>query len=124
MTAGDVRNSEQVQTSDAPEVLCRLLCAQIASAREGNLSQVERLCAEAEDVVTQVKGAEGALLLTIAQKTRLEQLYRDLVLTLQAERADVGGRLKQLRKVKRAVGAYGGQRTAQLAGSNTKNGGA
>jgi hypothetical protein len=124
MTVGNVQNVEQVQASEVPELLCRLLRAQIASARDGNLSQVERLCAEAEDVVTQVKGAEVASVLTAAQRTRLEQLYRDLVLTLQAERADVGGRLKQLRNVKKAVGAYGGQRTAQLAGPNTKTGGA
>ena len=109
MMVDNARNIESAQSSEAPDVLCKLLCAQIVSARDGNLSHVERLCAQAEDVVTQVKGTDAGSSLTEAQRTRLEQLYGELVLTLQAERADVGGRLKQLRRVKKAVGAYGGK---------------
>ena len=120
----NARNVKPVQPSKAPEVLCRLLCAQIASAHEGNLVQVERLCAQAEDVVTRMRSAGGGSPLTDAQRTRLGQLYSELVLTLQAERAGVGGRLKQLRQVKKAVGTYGGRKKPQLAGLGTKTSGA
>ena len=100
---------ESARTANGPETLCELLCAQIASAHEGNLPRVEQLCAQAEGVVTHMKGAGSDLSFNDAQRTRLKQLYSELTLTLQAERADVGGRLKRLRRVKRAVGAYGGR---------------
>ena len=100
---------ESTQTASGPEVLCELLCAQIASAHEGNLPRVEQLCAQAEGVVAQMKGAGSDLSFNDAQRARLKQLYGELILTLQAEHADVGGRLKKLRQVKRAVGAYGGR---------------
>jgi len=40
-------------------------------------------------------------------------LYGELTLALRAERGDVQSKLRQLRQVKRAVGAYGRKARAQ-----------
>ncbi len=104
---GDIQTTPHVQTTDASAELCDLLSAQIAHAHDGNLVHVERLCARADAIVTQLKETGSDHSVTGSQRARLAQLYDELVLTLKAEHADVEDRLKQLRRVKRAVGVYG-----------------
>lgn len=103
----DARNATQVATSDPFEALCDLLSAQIVLAREGDFVQVEQLCERADGLVTQMKETGADRSLTKAQRTHLEKLYEELTLALRVEQVDVGARLKQLRRVKRAVSAYG-----------------
>lgn len=105
----DTRHSPEAQTSETFAELCDLLSAQIACARDGRLVQVERLCVHADDVVTRMGQTGANHSVSDSERICLQQLYDELVLTLQAEQADVEVRLKQLRQVKRVVGAYGGR---------------
>jgi hypothetical protein len=105
--ADEIPTATQTATSDRVETLCDLLTAQVVCAREGNLGRLEQLCMRADDIVAQMKETDCNCLISGPQRERLEQLYKELALTLGAERADVDSRLKQLRQVKRAVGAYG-----------------
>jgi hypothetical protein len=92
------------------EELCHLLDEQVASAREGNLSRVEQLSVQAEGIVAKMT-REGADEPSLSDERRehLKRLYAELVLTLRAEQAGTQARLRQLRQVKRAVGAYAGR---------------
>lgn len=108
MTA-DADHTSATQASSTFAELCELLSAQVACARDGNLVQVEQLCARADHVIARIRETGAYHYVTELQRIRLEQLYEELVLMLQAEHADVETRLKQLRQVKRAVGAYGGR---------------
>ena len=47
--------------------------------------------------------------LTEAQRASVKHLYGELTLALRAERGEVQAKQKQLRQVKRAIGAYGRQ---------------
>lgn len=109
---GDACHTPKAWTSETFARLCDLLAAQIACVRDGDLVQVERLCARADDMVTWMKQTGAHQCVTGPQRTRLRQLYDELTLALQAEHVDVEARLKQLRQVKRAVGAYGGRATS------------
>jgi hypothetical protein len=88
--------------------LCALLAEQVAAAREGDLSQVQRLGESLDSIVAEA--ADRSIDMSAVLGTRREEVdrwYRELALILSAERADVGGRLRRLREVRRAVGAYG-----------------
>ncbi len=88
--------------------LSDLLVQQIAGAREGRLARVERLAIRANALVAElVRHGEAAPALTDAQRTNVRRLYGELTLALEAERSETQAELKQLRQVKRAVGAYG-----------------
>ncbi len=89
--------------------LRRLLEGQLAAGREGDFARVEQLSEQANAVVaaivrhaTEVRAGVGT------EPHDLETLYGELILMLQAQQADVQSRLRQLRHVKRAIGAYGG----------------
>jgi hypothetical protein len=103
----DDRSGFLAPMSDVSVELCALISAQITCARDGDLAQVERLCARVDDMVARMKEGSGDGSVAGPQRMRLKQLYEELVLTLRAEQADMEARLKQLRKVKRAVGTYG-----------------
>ncbi len=100
--------SEAVE--DLSAELCRVLEEQIMSVREGNLAQVELSSVRADAIIAKMtpEGTDKPSL-SDGDRERLKRLYAELVLTLRAEHADVQTRLKQLRQVKRAVGAYGGK---------------
>jgi len=87
--------------------LRHLLEAQLAAGREGDLVQVEQLGERASAVVEAIAHRGGAFG-TVGEEGRdLEKLYGELILLLRAQQADVRDRLAQLRRVKRAIGAYG-----------------
>jgi hypothetical protein len=89
--------------------LRQLLDEQVTRAREGDLSRVEELGQLANVVVMEIgRYGDAACAAMEAQREELKRLYRELVLALTAERADVEARLKRLRRVRRAVGIYGG----------------
>lgn len=83
--------------------LHRLLDGQLAAGREGDFPRAEQLGKQANGVVAGIV-RRGAI--TETQRHALEQSYGELILVLRAHQADVQGRLRQLRQVKRAVGAY------------------
>ncbi len=104
----DDANSGANRTREMLDELNGLLVRQIACAREGNFGQVEQMSSCADALVAGI-AADG--LSTSApnasQKAHLKALYDELTLALRAERGEVQAKLKQLRRVKRAVGAYG-----------------
>ena len=103
------RTPDRAQIEAFVEELCGLLERQLAHARAGNLSQVEALGDRADEIVAEVTRAIRDVPSGIEpQRARLEKLYRELGLALEAGRSDVRDRLEQLRQVKRAVGAYRG----------------
>jgi hypothetical protein len=87
--------------------LCRLLEGQLAAGREGDLSRVEQLGEQANGIVASIVRQEGgAAAIPQDRRRQLKRSYDELTLMLRAEQADVQSRLRQLRKVKRVVGAY------------------
>jgi len=99
-------SSERERTERAAS-LRHLLEAQLAAGREGNLVQVERLGERASAVVEAITRDGGVVWTEVEGGRDLEKLYGELILLLRAQQADVRNRLAQLRRVKRAVGAYG-----------------
>jgi hypothetical protein len=96
------------RSQETLDELSRLLVRQIACAREGNLGQVEQLAARADGLVAgMIQSHEHTVTLNESQRAHLKRLYDELTLALRAERSDVQSKLRQLRQVKRAVGAYG-----------------
>jgi hypothetical protein len=107
----DCQRSEPVGAEDWPAQLCGLLTEQIAFARQGNMGQVERLGTQVDGIIAAMGPAPAnAPLMAGSQRSRLEELYDELVLVLQAEQADVQTKLTQLQQVKRAVGVYNRKR--------------
>jgi len=87
--------------------LCRLLEEQLAAGREGDLARIERLGEQTEAIVARIaKGQGGPAAIPQARRLDLKRSYDELTLMLKAEQAGVQGKLRQLRKVKRVVGAY------------------
>jgi hypothetical protein len=85
-----------------------LLDEQIAAVRGGDFGRVDRLSVQTGHLVAQVvRNAGRDPSPGSAGRDRLRQLYNELILALQAECDDVQAKLKQLRRVKQAVGAYG-----------------
>ena len=96
---------------DLPTQLCGFLAEQVAWARDGNMVQVERVSAQVDAVVAAMtQSRTNQPLLAEPQQRRLERLYDALILALRAEQADVQTGLRQLRQVRRALGAYSGRR--------------
>ncbi len=90
------------------EELGRLLVRQIACVREGNLDRVEQIAAQTEALVTGIMSERSSgSVPASSQKAHLKRLYDELTLALRAERDDIQAKLKQLRQVKKALGAYG-----------------
>lgn len=103
--------AQNVSTDGRQELaadLHRLLLDQIACAREGHFAKVEGLSIQVDAIVTRMMECRNRMALgEDIRREGLERLYGELVLMLKAEQTDVEGSLKQLRRVKRAVGAYG-----------------
>jgi hypothetical protein len=107
-----VTHDEMCSASDRTQAMVEelngLLVRQIASAREGNLAQVEQLATRANALVAGiVQGPSSVSSDVQSKKAQLKGLYDELTLALRAERGEAQAKLKQLRQVKRAVGAYG-----------------
>ena len=87
--------------------LRHLLEEQLTAGREANFSRMLQLGEQADAVVAGiVKEGGGEPAVTEARRHDLERLYNGLAQMLRAERANMQGKLKQLRRVKRAVNAY------------------
>ena len=87
--------------------LCGLLAEQVACGRQGRIAQVEHLAAQVDGIIADMtRRPERSPVMTDSQHRRVQRLYGELILTLQADQADVQSKLKQLRQVKRIVGAY------------------
>ena len=100
-------NGRDTSVNEMPDLsaqLCHLLSEQIAYARKGNLTQVERLFARTDPIVAAIARSEGAL--TPSSRADLRRLCDELAFVLQAQRDDVRGRLKRLRQVKRVLETY------------------
>lgn len=93
------------------ERLYRLLKEQLTATRQGNLSRVEQLGELTNAVVAQIAACGGlGSLAPPARRAELERLYGEFLTLLGAQQADVQDKLRQVRQVKRAVGAYTGKR--------------
>ena len=89
------------------QALRALLAESVACMRRGNLSRVVELGEQANAIVDQMKQRGDNLPAVLgAQRPELQRLYEELASMLRAEQADVHARLKHLRRVRRAVGAY------------------
>lgn len=105
--ADDRQRVQMEAAQDLPEQLCGLLTEQVARARQGNMAQVERLGARVDAVIARMaQGRANQPVIAEPQRARLKQQYDELVLTLRAEQADMQSKIKQVRQVKRVVGAY------------------
>lgn len=103
----DHRGMEPAEDEDLLDRLCALVSKQVAWARRGDLARVDQLGAEADAAIARmVQDRPNQAVISPCQRTRLKGLYDQLAFALQAEQADVQTRLKQLRQVKRAAGAY------------------
>ena len=99
------------QPADLSEQLGNLLTRQIHLARQGKVVEVERLTPQVDALVAQMASVStDRPALEASQKDRLMEQYEELTLTLQAQRADVQARLKQVREVKRTISAYNSKR--------------
>jgi hypothetical protein len=115
----DHTNVFSVRERERADALCALLVQQIAGAREGHLIRVERLGLRAAALVAEMRREQGAAaVLTEAQRKDLRRLYGQLRLALEAQRSEAEAELKQLRRVKRAVGAYGRKGVQRSAGAS------
>ncbi len=89
--------------------LRRLLDEQLTAGREGDFKRVERLGERANAVVEAITRCPGPVQTHAEGARDLGKLYGELALLLQAEQADAQSRLRQLRRVKRVLGVYGGK---------------
>lgn len=104
----DGTNPAPDRTQEMWDELSGLLVRQIACAREGDLGQVEHMATRADALVAGIThGSSSEPASVESKKAHLKRLYDELTLALRAERGEVQAKLKQLRQVKRAVGAYG-----------------
>jgi hypothetical protein len=107
MTQHDSSTTSVQDTGELVKSLCDLLQEQVTCVREGNLSRVEQLGEQVDRIIARMRPAEGhESPVPVAYHDRLRQLYEELTLAIQAQMHDVGARLKLLRRVKRAAGAY------------------
>ena len=103
----DSQSVAPMSVEDVPGRLCDLLTEQIVCARQGNMGQVEQLGAQVSAIIAaQEPDPGGRSAMAGPRWIRLQQLYKELTLVLQAQRADAQTELKQLRRVKRVVGVY------------------
>ena len=106
MTYDANSSSDRMQT--VLDELNGLLVRQMASVREGNFGQVEQMATHADALVAAIAQSPSSESMVVERrKAHLKKLYDELTLALRAERSQAQGKLKQLRQVKRAVGAYG-----------------
>lgn len=100
-------HTESKESTELVADLHRLLVEQVRCAREGDLSHVEQLIESADAVVTEIVRQEGGPSAVLgSRRGELEELYAELILMLTAEQADIGDQLRQLRRMKTAVGLY------------------
>jgi hypothetical protein len=95
------------ETAELVAHLHQLLTEQVACAREGDLSRVERLIDSANAVVAEIgRHADDPSAALGSRRSELDKLYAELILTLRSEQADVQDKLKRLRRMKTAIGVY------------------
>ncbi|MGE5294666.1 MAG: hypothetical protein ACM3VT_07545 [Solirubrobacterales bacterium] len=109
MTDRDPHDDTLARMNDLVTNLHRLLEQQVVCARAGSFHQIEGMAEAAEALVVRIfqAGDRGTAALA-ARRNDLKRLYGELSLILRAEHADVHGKLKQLRQVKKVVGVYAG----------------
>lgn len=85
-----------------------LLARQLELIRQGNVIAAETLCEQTDPLVRAIaasdapRGADGE-----DRRRSLEQLYRELCLTLTAQREETSSSLKAVRRGKRMLRTYG-----------------
>lgn len=103
----DVRTHPERNPEDLATGLRHLLEEQRAAGREGDFTRMLQLGERADAIVARIVRQGGEVPVALESlRHDLKGLYDELVLMLRAEQADVQGKLKQLRQVKRALGAY------------------
>jgi hypothetical protein len=87
-----------------------LLERQIEFAQQGKIDEVGVLSRQTSSLVEELARTGFFELadpvLNTGQRERIAKLYRDLCLILAAQKAEAGEQLSQLRKGKKALGAY------------------
>lgn len=106
MPRNDCQTDSAQVVAERMKSLCRLIEAQLTCARRGDLSMVESLAEQADEIVAGIAAADCGGPTHTGLQERLEKLYRELMLVLGAERQDVHERLKRLRQVKRVLRVY------------------
>ena len=104
-----MQHEDDVLNEATAEVLieqyCHLMECQLLSMRTGNLSRVETLGNQMDELVAGItRRAPGAPAISEHRRSCLRDLRNQLELALRAEMEDVGDRLKRLRQVKKVVG--------------------
>ncbi len=92
---------------DLLDELQNLLEKQIELALHGNISDVELLSKQASSLVERIVQAG---ILGLAEfgnrREQLQKLYKDLCLTVTAQRADISEKLSRVRKVRKTIETY------------------
>ncbi len=88
--------------------LRQLLETQLTASHEGNLTRVAQLSERANAIVDAIVQRGGIAEDESEGVDDLKKLYGELIQMTQAQQADVQNRLRQVRRVRRAVTAYGG----------------
>lgn len=100
-------NERTSQFSSRLDDLKGLLEEQIKLARQGNISDVETLCRQADSLVREIKQA-GILEQPEFknQRQQLRKLYEDLRLAITTQKAGVEEELNHIRKGKKTIETY------------------
>lgn len=87
--------------------LQNLLVKQRELIKRGNIKDVELLCKQANLLVDDI--ARTGILEQAEHKDRrehLQELYKNLCLAIEAQKADISKKLSRIRKGKKTIGAY------------------
>ncbi len=99
-TAGDVRRML--------DRLHGLLERQLELVHQGNVGAAERLCEQADALVREIAEAHAFDRIDGTERRQsLQLLYRELCLTLTAQREETSSALRAVRRGKRVLRAYG-----------------
>jgi polyhydroxyalkanoate synthesis regulator phasin len=88
--------------------LRHLLEAQLTASHEGDVLRVGQLGERANAIVEAIVQRGGIAEAESDDLCDLKKLYGELIQLTQAQQADVQSKLGQVRRMKRAVAAYGG----------------
>jgi len=107
-------NADNIEiASDKPSALLdelqRLLEMQIALVRQGKIDDVERLSVRISDIVEEMKQRGVPELDEFKDRSgRLGKLYKELILTVAAQKDNIGKQLQRISEGKKMLGAYRG----------------
>lgn len=105
-------SSEKIRTGQEKHLrlldnLQNLLKEQLELAHQASLGQVELLGKQVEPLVQEIAQAKVLELPEFRQRRMyLQRLYEEICLALTAQQADTSRELSQVRKGKKAIGAY------------------